>query len=753
MKVEKKYFKDLDTLRILSCIGVLLYHLGYLKGGFLSVCSFFVLSGYLAYISLSRKENINFLEYYKNRLLHIYLPLFIVVFSSISIISFIPKIHWFNLKPETLSVVLGYNNYWQLSVNSDYFARHLNSPFMHFWYISILLQFEIVLPFIYVELTKIKEKTKKFVPLIILGILIGASMFYFCYTSLHNNIMISYYDTFARIYSLLLGLAIAYCSTEYKSLVIHFKNEKLSRIVFYVYLIVFVILQFLVDSNSSLYAIMMIIVSIITCRLIDYGTIKGKKELNNYEKRFKYLAEISYEIYLFQYPVIFVFQYLLIPNTWKLPIMIFVIIGLSCFLHFCLNFNTSKRKYTRTICFILISLFYLYGLIQFFIAKDYSKEMNQLENQLNENQKLLEARQEEYVKKLKEENDEWDSVLNDLEHGEEELKSYVANLPVVGVGDSIMLGAVPALYEQFPNGYFDAKISRTDYEANAILQYIKNQGMLADNIIIHLGTNGQCGYPCQKEIMATCEGRHVYWVTVTNDRVVHVNNGLYQLADRYSNVNIIDWASISDSHPEYFVADGIHLTSTGMAGYRETIYNAIYKTYYDEYQKKKDEVLKEHEEKELLKIQFYGNDILLNLYDTLQKDFSKSNFKIYSNVTFDDIYSEYKKDIDNGIIHKKAVFVLDTKYGIPKENYQKLANLSKDVELTFVFIYHSPYSFKEENIKVIDFSKDLQNNNDYLMVDQIHLTDKGNKALEKKLVKNLLKEKKDSLKSIQTVDK
>ena len=47
---EKKYYKHLDLLRIIFCISVLLYHMHYLKGGFLAVCSFFVLSSYLAVI-------------------------------------------------------------------------------------------------------------------------------------------------------------------------------------------------------------------------------------------------------------------------------------------------------------------------------------------------------------------------------------------------------------------------------------------------------------------------------------------------------------------------------------------------------------------------------------------------------------------------------------------------------------------------------------------------------------------------------
>ena len=44
---KKAYFRKIDVLRIFLCIVVFLYHLEILKGGYLAVSSFFVLSGFL----------------------------------------------------------------------------------------------------------------------------------------------------------------------------------------------------------------------------------------------------------------------------------------------------------------------------------------------------------------------------------------------------------------------------------------------------------------------------------------------------------------------------------------------------------------------------------------------------------------------------------------------------------------------------------------------------------------------------------
>ena len=735
MKVEKKYYKDLDLIRVISCIGVLLYHFGYLQGGFLSVCCFFVLSGYLAYLSLSRKENISLKEYYKNRFFHIYLPLLVVLFLTICFVSFLPNVHWLNLKPETTSILFGYNNYWQLSVNSDYFARHLNSPFMHFWYIAILVQFEIILPFLYLFVRKTKEKIGKVFPMILLILLTLGSVIYFTYTSFQENIMISYYDTFARVYSLLLGVLLGYIHVEYHPLV--FQKKGLSRFLFYFYVLLFIILQFFISSSSPYFALCMILTSFLAIRMIDYGTLEAESHKNIFNQSIKALSNVSYEVYLFQYPVIFLFQYLLFSDIWKVPIMILLIFVLSFFLHFSLNFKDYKNKYFRMVCIILLSIFVSYGIIQYAYAKDYTDEMNELRDQLDQNQKLLEEKQKDYMNRLKEEQDAWNQVLCDLENGEAELKNYVSNMAIVGVGDSVMLGATPTLYQQFPNGYFDAKISRTDWEANRILQGIKSQGMLSDVVVIHLGTNGQCGITCQREIIETCEGRLLFWVTVSNDYDVHVNSTFYDLANTYSNVSIIDWYGASNGHPEYFIADGIHLSETGMKAYSDTLYQAIYSHYYQEYQKKKETILKEYEEQKKNSYSFFGGELLLSLYQDLQKDFSSSGFQFYQDYSYSDIKKELESSIQNNTLNKKIILSIDSEEGLSKEKYQELLSILKEYEVTFLFTYHSPYKFSEKNVHTINFYSTLKKHDEYWMADRIHLTSTGNKALLEEIKKEL----------------
>ncbi|MBO4359279.1 MAG: acyltransferase, partial [Eubacteriaceae bacterium] len=113
--MEKTRYRYLDVLRAVLCTAVLCYHLGILRGGYLAVCGFFVLSGYLSANSLSSAGDIRLGRWYASRFRRLYLPLAITAFLTVGVVSLFPDIIWVSLKPETTSVLLGYDNFWQIS--------------------------------------------------------------------------------------------------------------------------------------------------------------------------------------------------------------------------------------------------------------------------------------------------------------------------------------------------------------------------------------------------------------------------------------------------------------------------------------------------------------------------------------------------------------------------------------------------------------------------------------------------------------
>lgn len=728
---SSKYYKDLDVIRVLSCISVLLYHLNILKGGYLAVCIFFVITGYLSFISAYKKDKFSLKEYYKNKLVHIYLPLVIVVFLSIFVISLIPSINWINLKPETTSVLLGYNNYWQIEANLDYFARHVSSPFMHFWYIAILLQFDLVFPFIFIFLKKVGNKTKKYVPVIITLLLTVISTAYFYYMSITSNIMSVYYGTLCRIFSICFGLTLGVISTNYKKLIPDkFTKTPYNRIIFYIYILFFIGSFTLISSTSKLFAFMMILTSIITCRVISYGTLIIKDKLNIFDKFIKFLKGISYEIYLVQYPIIFIFQNIELNIYLKTFLIIILSIFSSYLIHYSLSIKKiEKKNIFRFICLIIISCLSFIGVYNYIIAKDYTEDMKQLEKQMSANQDMMVDKQKEYLKSREEANNEFKNALDDLNKSEEELASAIKNMPVVGVGDSVMLGALNSLYSTFPNGYFDAKTSRTDYEANGVLDNLNNNKMLGDPIIINLGSNGQCGESCRLNILNTCGDRQIFWINVTNDKEVHVNSDLASFAERNSNVHLIDWYASSLGHYDWFVADGIHLTSVGMENYSRIIFENIYNYYLEEFNNKKQKLLEEYENQTMNKITFYGNSILINAYENIQSNFKDANYNLSEEYDFNSLVTKIQSDINNNYLTNKVVLTFSNDLVISSDEYNKIIQLIGDRKIYIVNTSKEEIVIKKDNVTVIDFYKEIKDHNNYLMVDKVHLSKEGNSAL------------------------
>lgn len=346
------YYKKINIIRVFLCIAVLLYHLDILKGGYLAVCAFFVLSGFLITKSSFDKDNFSIVNYYKSRFLKLYLPLLIVTFGTVAVISLYPDIFWLNLKPETTSVIFGYNNFWQISSNLDYFSRSINSPFMHLWYIAIIMQFELIFPIIYILLKKVGEKINKCIPCILMGVLSILGIVYFCYISKTGNMTLLYYSTFTRMFSLLIGVTLGLFVNYFGNKLV-FMNNKVSNICFYAYLLILLSMFILIDNSSKYFVLCMIVSSIISIRLIQYSLV-DVTELNKFDSIVKKIASITYEVYLVQYPVIFLFQYVSLSTMLKIIVIVLLTIFISILIHFCIN---NKNKQYRLPQYLLIPLF------------------------------------------------------------------------------------------------------------------------------------------------------------------------------------------------------------------------------------------------------------------------------------------------------------------------------------------------------------------------------------------------------------
>ncbi|MEZ5259437.1 MAG: hypothetical protein R2705_21915 [Ilumatobacteraceae bacterium] len=147
------------------------------------------------------------------------------------------------------------------------------------------------------------------------------------------------------------------------------------------------------------------------------------------------------------------------------------------------------------------------------------------------------------------------------------------------LGDSVMLGAAPNLEAQ---GFVvDAKVSRQAKEGVDIIQTLADNSLLGDIVVVHLGTNGPTTRERFDQILELCSDvRLVILVTVKAPKpwAGEVNSAIFDVADEYPNVRLLDWNSLSQSSlapSDVFYEDGIHLRPSGRQFYTQLILDTI----------------------------------------------------------------------------------------------------------------------------------------------------------------------------------
>jgi peptidoglycan/LPS O-acetylase OafA/YrhL len=133
-------------MRAVAVLGVVLYHAGFLSGGYVGVDVFFVLSGFLItrllWSEIVRDGRVSFATFYARRARRL-LPLSALVGIATLIGAWI----WFS-PLRTLGVVqdakasaLYVANYRFAAQRTDYLAASSPSPFQHYWSLAVEEQF------------------------------------------------------------------------------------------------------------------------------------------------------------------------------------------------------------------------------------------------------------------------------------------------------------------------------------------------------------------------------------------------------------------------------------------------------------------------------------------------------------------------------------------------------------------------------------------------------------------------------------
>ncbi|MEW4429219.1 acyltransferase family protein [Paenibacillus pabuli] len=146
------------------------------------------------------------------------------------------------------------------------------------------------------------------------------------------------------------------------------------------------------------------------------------------------------------------------------------------------------------------------------------------------------------------------------------------------IGDSVILDAKPYLEQHMSGVHVDGHVGRQMWEAADVLDGLKRNDQLGNQVVLELGTNGSFNSKSLDSVLDYLKDEnHVYLVTVRVPRPWErtVNRALNEAASSYSNVSLIDWNSASEGHDEYFEKDGVHLTKEGSEAFAALIKSSM----------------------------------------------------------------------------------------------------------------------------------------------------------------------------------
>ena len=144
---------------------------------------------------------------------------------------------------------------------------------------------------------------------------------------------------------------------------------------------------------------------------------------------------------------------------------------------------------------------------------------------------------------------------------------------VLGLGDSVMLGASGALQAAIPGIEVDAVVSRQFREAPGIAYWRSQAGVLPGTVVVHLGTNGTVLPGTATSCMAVLGDRRVVFVDLTVPRSWEAGQqrdlaGLR--GPRRRRVRRLA-RPISAGRADLLAPDGFHLNAAGAAAYAAAI--------------------------------------------------------------------------------------------------------------------------------------------------------------------------------------
>ena len=352
-----KYRKEIDGLRALAVIPVILFHAGFttFSGGFVGVDIFFVISGFLiTTIIINEMDNGSFslLNFYERRARRILPALFVVMLCTL-------PFAWFWMQPQDLknfsqslvAVPLFVSNilFWR---TSGYFDSESElKPLLHTWSLAVEEQYYILFPMFLILAWKLGKKWIISLLLIVFIISILAAEW-----GSKTQPSFTFYLLPTRAFEILIGSLISFYINHKKGIIS--VSESVSQSVSLVGLALVLYAIFAFDSKTPSPSLYTLVPTIGAGLIIMFANSQNLVGSLLGSKIFVGVGLISYSAYLWHQPIFALLKYKSIDGllSVEFSLILLIIILILSFLSWYYVEKTFRKNNIRKSNFFLFSL-------------------------------------------------------------------------------------------------------------------------------------------------------------------------------------------------------------------------------------------------------------------------------------------------------------------------------------------------------------------------------------------------------------
>ena len=583
-----RYIAPIDGLRAIAVTAVILYHLGitWIPGGFLGVDLFFVISGYvitrLLLDSILSKGGLDLREFYWARIRRLAPPLIFMLAGTTFIIA-----AW---KPDAIHrflsdlpyVLTGSENWHLVAVHQDYFQAVGRPPLLqHTWSLGVEIQFYILWPLILLLILRYLGKKRVVQSSLVIAFISGLALFIY---SLHvdasatNQISHIYFGTDTHSLGLFLGaaLAVSWVPTNLDRNISQRAQDFVDGVGVIGFLGLLCTFFFIDESHPTLYRIAFPLAAIFGCAVLTslvHPASRFSPILSS--KPIVWIGQRSYGIYLWHWVIFQVTR----PNV--------DLAGA--------NWAINCARILVVVALADISLRWIEIPIRRGRLSNWFRGMKYRTRSVQRREKTSVALGV-ITLLLSTSGASWAALHESSQTPKIETSLIVRTTPTASpsvgtsqaatpapksglwvTGDSIILGIRAKLQSHFPIALINARVGR---QIGELIQVVQSDrvGMENSPVIFDLGNNNRLVESDVRTLFDLLKNQPK--MIVVNTAVPRAwkedNDQLIQkvIAD-YPQAQLIDWATISAGHPEYFAPDGVHLSDAGGDVYVNAILEAL----------------------------------------------------------------------------------------------------------------------------------------------------------------------------------